>query len=107
MPPVATYSFGLYYGGLLAILLGIVTVIYMWTPLHELGFGYSNVYLVRFPVVYLMNLVTSLLMMYQLWNSRKKQKEAYRVVEEANAAKGIFLSNMSHEARTPINAVLG
>ena len=107
VPPVATYSFGLYYGGLLASLLGIVTVIYMWTPLHELGFGYSNVYLVRFPVVYLINLVTSLLMMYQLWNSRRRQKEAYRVMEEANVAKGIFLSNMSHEARTPINAVLG
>jgi len=107
VPPVAVYFFRLYYGGLFSIVLGIATIIYMWTPLHKSGYEYSSVYLVRFPIVYLINLVVSWVMMYQLMKSKEKQKKAYREMEEANAAKGIFLSNMSHEARTPINAILG
>jgi signal transduction histidine kinase/DNA-binding NarL/FixJ family response regulator/HPt (histidine-containing phosphotransfer) domain-containing protein len=36
-----------------------------------------------------------------------KLRENLRVAEAANAAKSNFLSNVSHEIRTPINAVLG
>ncbi|MBP3568070.1 MAG: response regulator [Lachnospiraceae bacterium] len=107
VPPVAMYFFRLYYGGLFSSVLGLATVIYMWTPLHELGYKYSGTYVVRFPIVYLINFVVSFAMMYQLIKSKEKQKEAYQEMKEANAAKGIFLSNMSHEARTPINAILG
>ncbi len=107
VPPVSVYFFQLYYGGLFSIFLGLVTVIYMWTPLHEVGYEYSETYLLRFPIVYIVNLAVSLMMLYQRWNSKRRQKEAYQALEGANAAKGIFLSNMSHEARTPINAVLG
>ncbi len=107
VPPVACSIFQLYYGGMFSIALGILTMVYMWTPLHELGFEYTETYLVRFPVVYLADLVISLVTQYRLWMSGKKQKEAYRRMEEADSAKGIFLSNMSHEARTPINSILG
>ncbi len=107
VPPVAMYFFRLYYGALFSMVLGIATVIYMWTPLHELGYRYSNIYFVRFPIVYLISFVVCFAMMYQLSKSREKQREAYQEMKEANAAKGIFLSNMSHEARTPINAILG
>lgn len=107
VPPVAVYFFQLYWGGLFSIILGITIIIYMWTPLHTVGYAYADVYLVRFPVVYLATLGIGLVMQYQRWNSKKKQKEAYKKIEAANEAKGIFLSNMSHEARTPINAVLG
>lgn len=34
-------------------------------------------------------------------------KEAYRAVESANQAKSNFLSNMSHDIRTPMNAIMG
>ena len=36
-----------------------------------------------------------------------KLKEAYIVAEEANKAKTDFLSNMSHDIRTPMNAIIG
>ena len=37
----------------------------------------------------------------------QRLKEALRAAEAANEAKNTFLSNVSHEIRTPINAVLG
>jgi signal transduction histidine kinase/DNA-binding response OmpR family regulator len=34
-------------------------------------------------------------------------KDAYKAVESANQAKSNFLSNMSHDIRTPMNAIMG
>lgn len=39
-------------------------------------------------------------------NGRRKQRQ-YALLEKANAAKSEFLSRMSHDMRTPLNAVLG
>lgn len=40
-------------------------------------------------------------------NQNKKLAEAYKEVKEATEAKSIFLSNMSHDIRTPMNAIIG
>ena len=39
--------------------------------------------------------------------SRKALREAYEAAERASSAKTEFLSNMSHDIRTPMNAIIG
>lgn len=39
--------------------------------------------------------------------NRLAMEEAYRAAKAANAAKTLFLSNMSHDMRTPMNAIIG
>lgn len=40
-------------------------------------------------------------------NKNQKLEYAYKEVKEATEAKSIFLSNMSHDIRTPMNAIIG
>lgn len=40
-------------------------------------------------------------------NQRKLVENALAQAEQANAAKSTFLSNMSHDIRTPMNAIIG
>jgi signal transduction histidine kinase/CheY-like chemotaxis protein len=59
--------------------------------------------------------VSKVLFTYQDVTSVKEQeqrnyealRDAYRAVESANQAKSTFLSNMSHDIRTPMNAIMG
>ena len=39
--------------------------------------------------------------------SRRQTEEAFLVAEKASAAKSTFLNNMSHDIRTPMNAIIG
>lgn len=39
--------------------------------------------------------------------NRMAMEEAYRAAKAANEAKTVFLSNMSHDMRTPMNAIIG
>ncbi len=39
--------------------------------------------------------------------NRMAMEEAYRAAKAANEAKTVFLSNMSHDMRTPMNAIMG
>ncbi|MDE7219519.1 MAG: response regulator [Oscillospiraceae bacterium] len=42
-----------------------------------------------------------------LAKSKETAEQAFRIAEEANRAKSSFLSNMSHDIRTPMNAIVG
>ncbi len=42
-----------------------------------------------------------------LARSKETAEQAFRIAEEANKAKSSFLSNMSHDIRTPMNAIVG
>lgn len=46
-------------------------------------------------------------MVAQLQRQNAELSEALRTCEEENRAKSSFLSNMSHDIRTPMNAIMG
>ena len=56
-------------------------------------------------------IVIALSIMFSIYKSitqREKQMEARKIqAEESNRAKSTFLSNMSHDIRTPMNAIIG
>lgn len=62
--------------------------------------------LMQFMIVMLM-----LLIMFNIFNTQKKREykieEEKLKAEESNKAKTVFLSNMSHDIRTPMNAIIG
>ena len=107
IPPAATYFLGLYYGGGIGVILGISIAAYMWTPLHELGYAYSDTYLLRFPIVYFFDLLLCMVIQYHVFGYRQRQEELIANAEHANRTKSDFLANMSHEIRTPMNAIIG
>ena len=43
----------------------------------------------------------------QLEQANAATEQAFQIAEEANQAKSVFLSNMSHDIRTPMNAIVG
>ena len=113
VPPACTYYFKIYFGGAFSILLGVVLVVYFWTPLHTLGeiylegYRYTETYLVRFPIVYFFDVIVCIFANYRIYTFRKKQEILLAEAEKANRTKSDFLANMSHEIRTPMNAIVG
>ena len=107
VPSVCMYFTGMYHGGIFSVLFAFFTTIYMWTPLHEIGYSYSETFLARFPIVYMFDTVACLLMQYQVMVYRTNQENLLRQAESANRSKSEFLANMSHEIRTPMNSIMG
>ncbi|MGN0690855.1 MAG: hypothetical protein ACI4K7_00715, partial [Oscillospiraceae bacterium] len=102
VPPIGIFFYKLLFGGGFSILLGIFTAIYMWSPLHELGYAYSETYLLRFPIIYFFDTIVCIYINYTLLTVRKKQDELIVIAQQASSTKSDFLANMSHEIRTPL-----
>lgn len=107
MPFGSVYFLGLYYGVLFSSILLVVTAVYMWTPLHDIGYPYSNTFLLRFPIVYIFDTILCVLMQIRVMRYRLNQEQLLQQAESANQMKSEFLANMSHEIRTPMNAIMG
>ncbi|MGN1090050.1 MAG: sensor histidine kinase, partial [Huintestinicola sp.] len=107
VPPIGIYCYKLYYGGSFSIILGVLTAVYMWSPLHNVGYAYSDTYLLRFPIVYLCDAFVCIYINYKVWMYRVDQVAILNEAERANRTKSDFLANMSHEIRTPMNAIVG
>ncbi|MGN0587320.1 MAG: ATP-binding protein [Oscillospiraceae bacterium] len=107
VPPIGIFFYKLLYGGVFSILLCILTAAYMWSPLHELGYAYSDTYLLRFPIVYLFDTIVCIYINYTLLKFRQRQASLIDMEQQASSTKSDFLANMSHEIRTPLNSVIG
>ncbi len=107
IPPVAIHYMGLFYGGSISLGLALISTIYMWTPLRELGYPYPEVWFERFPIVYIIDISSCLFIGYSDFKSNERQLELIKIAERANVSKSEFLANMSHEIRTPMNAIVG
>lgn len=107
VPMAGMALINLYYGGILSLLIGISVPIYMFTPLHNYGYQYSDDYRIRFPIIYSAFLIMALVIFIRIDKAEEMQKKFLRKADESNRAKSEFLANMSHELRTPMNAVLG
>lgn len=67
--------------------------------------------LTRNSIIQMSLIVASLAIMFSIYSTiakREKQMEAEKIkAEEVSRAKSLFLSNMSHDIRTPMNAIVG
>ena len=107
VPPAAMYCLSLYYGLFFSMVLGVSMVVYMWTPLHGLGYTYTETYQMRFPLVYFLVTILCGVTQYRVYEYRQKQDVLIKNLESASQEKNNFLANMSHEIRTPMNAIVG
>lgn len=97
----------LYYGGILSLILGISIPLYMLTPLHHLGYQYTEEYRIRFPIIYWAFVIMALVIFIRIDRFEEFQKDLIKKSDIANRSKSEFLANMSHEIRTPMNAIMG
>ena len=71
----------------------------------------ANHLIIRNSIIQMLLIVASLAIMFSIYSmmaKREQQSEVEKVAaQESDRAKTVFLSNMSHDIRTPMNAIIG
>ena len=86
-PPAGFLFFNMFYGMLFCAVLFIGMIFYMWTPLHLGGYAFPDMYFIRLPFMYLIEMIVCSIAQYETVKAQSKTEQALVEAKEANRAK--------------------
>ncbi len=93
---------------MIPVLFGILQMLYPDGPFYSIGFLVASINIYAFNVTTQREeYMTKYYVSEEREKARAQIEEALKKAEAASKAKTVFLSNMSHDIRTPINGIMG